>query len=481
MSLDHRRALGLLLCAALMTAWTVDVRSAGEPVVVARVGDQTITSADVEQLATYRKLRRSNPTGDRDQLKALLDELIVERLVTAEARGISLEGRLDITLRIRQAEIQKAAQSYGIDHILPQYYIDSITIDTFYQAHIGRYTAARDQRRVRHLTVFLPGKGVPQTMTTYVDSVYDGWDPQRKIDSLYTRLAAGEDFAVLARIHSEDPQTRGTGGDMGWISSQTLAPGEFAQHCFTQPLHYISRPFVSNIGWHIVQVTGARPAGPLPLDDEIRADIVPRLTEMQSKEIARRISDSLKAAGSLEFIESTIALPDDRLRSDMPLAVANRRDTIWVLQYLNDRLHWIEQNKGVPLGIDEKKNVIRSEYYKHLCWYNALRELGYLDRPEIRSIRAELLADERETMAQLQMTAAGYDPDEAAIEQYYQTHATEFGKPPAPLSEVRHTIRSRLKAERQEQVRREWIRQMTARHGVVRYDERLATISLPSS
>jgi len=481
MSLDRRRALGLLLCAAIIAAWRMGVLSASESVVVARVGDQAITSAEVEQLAAYRKLRRSNPAADRDQLKALLDELIVERLVTAEARGITLEGRLDVALRIRQTETQRAAKSYGIDHILPQYHIDSITIDTFYRAHIGRYTAAHDQRRVRHLTVFLPGKGVPRNATTYVDSLYEGWDPQRKIDSLYTRLAAGEDFAILARVHSEDPQTRGTGGDMGWISPQTLAPGEFAKHCFTQPLHYISRPFVSNIGWHIVQVTDVRPAGPLPLDGEILADIVPHLTEMQSKEIARRISDSLKAAGSLEFIEPTIALPDDRLRADMPLAVANRRDTIWALQYLNDRLHWIEQNHGVPLGIDERKNVIRSEYYKHLCWYNALRELGYLDRPQIQSIRADLLADERETMARLQMTASGYDPAEATIAQYYQTHATEFGKPPAPLSDVRNAIRSRLKAERQEQVRREWIREMTARHGVVRYDERLATISLPSS
>jgi hypothetical protein len=475
-----RNMVGALGLVAAMVINAALISRAGEPAVLARVGGETVTGDELDKVIAYRKLHRLNPAEDLRQLKALLDEAIVEHLIKIEASGISLKDKPDVTVRVRQAEITAAGELYGIDHILPQYRLDSVTIDTFYQAHVGRYTAAHDQRRIRQITVFHPGRGVPRNATTYIDSLYDGWDQHRKIDSLYTRLAMGEDFALLVGRHSEDPHTRGTGGDMGWITPQSVAEGEFSQHCFTQALHLISRPFESNLGWHIVQVTGIRPAGPLPLDLEIHADIVSQLTEMQSKQIARGISDSLMAAGSLEYVGAAIALPDDQLRPQMPLAVANGRDTIWALEYLGDRLHWIKVNQGKPLGIEERKNVIHSEYYKHMCWYTMLRELGYLDRPEISSVRAHMLATERESIVELQLTATGYDPDEASITRYYDTHGADLGTPPPPLSQVRNMIRSKLKAERNARAQREWIQRMTARYGVERFDDHLATVKLPS-
>ncbi|MEW5701013.1 MAG: peptidylprolyl isomerase [Candidatus Zixiibacteriota bacterium] len=439
-----------------------------------------VYGTEVSDLAAQRRLVSSNPAADRQELEALLDQLIEDRLITLEAQRVGLDDHPDARVHIRQAEIGIAGELYGIEHILPQYKLDSFTIDTFYQAHISRYTAAHAQRRVRHITAFHPERQVSRNATTFVDSLYEGWDPQRKIDTLYQRLAAGEDFAAVVRAHSDDPHTRNTGGDMGWISPQTLADGEFSQHVFSQPLNLISRPFQSRLGWHIVQVTGVRPAGPIPLDREVSTDIASQLAEMQSKQIAQRISDSLMAAGTLSFVSANIARSDDQLRPDMPLAVANGRDTIWACEYLMDRLKWIRENQGRALGPDEKRNVIRSEYYKHLCWYNMLRELGYLDRGQIRGVRANALEAERVNIVRLQLTAAGYDPTETAIQNYYRSHTDEFGRPPAPLDQVRNSIRGRLKAERHEQVRREWIRRASARHGVQRFDERLAAITLPS-
>ena len=40
-----------------------------------------------------------------------------------------------------------------------------------------------------------------------------------KIDELRARIAAGEDFAEIAREHSQDDLTRANGGDMGWVQA----------------------------------------------------------------------------------------------------------------------------------------------------------------------------------------------------------------------------------------------------------------------
>jgi len=47
-------------------------------------------------------------------------------------------------------------------------------------------------------------------------------DAKRKIDMLHNRLESGEDFAALAMNFSENPNTAGNGGDMGFVSESQL-------------------------------------------------------------------------------------------------------------------------------------------------------------------------------------------------------------------------------------------------------------------
>ena len=45
---------------------------------------------------------------------------------------------------------------------------------------------------------------------------------ERKIQALYARLRAGDDFATVAQEYSEDPRTASGGGDMGFIPASAL-------------------------------------------------------------------------------------------------------------------------------------------------------------------------------------------------------------------------------------------------------------------
>ncbi len=74
---------------------------------------------------------------------------------------------------------------------------------------------------------------------------------------LKQRIEAGEDFARLARSHSEDPASAAAGGDLGWVDPGTMVP-EFEQQMGKLKPGQISEPFQSRFGWHIVQVLERR-------------------------------------------------------------------------------------------------------------------------------------------------------------------------------------------------------------------------------
>jgi len=82
-------------------------------------------------------------------------------------------------------------------------------------------------------------------------------DISNKLKVLKTRIQGGDDFAALAKSHSEDTASAVNGGDLGWSNPGTMAPEFEAQ---VQPLQpgEISEPFKTQFGWHIVQVLERR-------------------------------------------------------------------------------------------------------------------------------------------------------------------------------------------------------------------------------
>jgi len=92
-------------------------------------------------------------------------------------------------------------------------------------------------------------------------------DLEKSIESLRKRAAAGEDFATLAKEHSDGPsKTRGGALDMS--DRNTLTPS-FARWAFTLSPGKISPVFVSPFGYHILKVT-ERNKGATPDADQVR-------------------------------------------------------------------------------------------------------------------------------------------------------------------------------------------------------------------
>lgn len=82
-------------------------------------------------------------------------------------------------------------------------------------------------------------------------------EAQRKLAQMRERVLLGEDFAALARAHSEDPGSAASGGDLGWVNPGQMVP-EFEKAMADLKPGELSPPVQSQFGWHLIQVLERR-------------------------------------------------------------------------------------------------------------------------------------------------------------------------------------------------------------------------------
>jgi len=78
-----------------------------------------------------------------------------------------------------------------------------------------------------------------------------------RIGELQALLAAGGDFAEVARAHSEDPGSAAHGGDLGCFSAGTMVP-EFEEAAFALKPGETSEPVLSPYGYHLIKLREKR-------------------------------------------------------------------------------------------------------------------------------------------------------------------------------------------------------------------------------
>ena len=82
-------------------------------------------------------------------------------------------------------------------------------------------------------------------------------DARNKLLGLRERIQNGEDFAALARAHSDDAGSAANGGDLGWASPGQMVP-EFEKAMNALKPNQLSDPVRSSFGLHLIQVLDRR-------------------------------------------------------------------------------------------------------------------------------------------------------------------------------------------------------------------------------
>tara|TARA_R110002050_G_scaffold71891_2_gene154616 strand:+ start:2639 stop:3904 length:1266 start_codon:yes stop_codon:yes gene_type:complete len=82
-------------------------------------------------------------------------------------------------------------------------------------------------------------------------------DAEKRLEQLRERVLNGDDFAELARAHSDDTGSAIEGGSLGWSSPGAMVP-EFEEKMNELPVSGISDVFKSRFGWHLIKIVDRR-------------------------------------------------------------------------------------------------------------------------------------------------------------------------------------------------------------------------------
>lgn len=201
---------------------------------------------------------------------------------TMEAMGMTPEAvREDIR---RSLSIQKVFQS----EVLPKVKVDDAAIESFYKANL-EHMKRPEQVKVRHILV-----KVDKDATSVEKGAAKG-----KAEALRKRIAAGEDFAKVAKESSDDTGSAKNGGELPWLSpGQAVTP--FDKAAFALEKGQISNVVETPFGYHIIQLEDRRPASTVPLD-EAKDTITKMLQQRQAEAQFRARVEELKSAGKVEI------------------------------------------------------------------------------------------------------------------------------------------------------------------------------------
>ena len=118
-------------------------------------------------------------------------------------------------------------------------------------------------------------------------------DQKEKAEDVKQQLEDDGDFAELAKENSEDPGSAENGGDLGCLGKGETVP-EFEQAAFGAEQGEIVGPVQTEFGYHVLQITDAKPEQTRPLE-EVESQIRSQLaTEKQSEAFSRWIEEQQK-------------------------------------------------------------------------------------------------------------------------------------------------------------------------------------------
>lgn len=120
----------------------------------------------------------------------------------------------------------------------------------------------------------------------------DDSEAQKRLLALRERIKDGDDFAQLARAHSDDKGSAINGGSLDWVGPGALVPA-FEEAMNKLTINEISQPVQTQFGWHMIQVLDreSQDNSDQFKKDKVREEIRKRKIEEETELWLRRLRD----------------------------------------------------------------------------------------------------------------------------------------------------------------------------------------------
>ena len=195
----------------------------------------TVTQDDIDK--AVEDIRRQNNINQEQLVEALKEQ------------GMTLPGyRQDLKRQITRLKVISIAVRSRVS-------ISDDDVKTYYEQNV-KSTGVDRKVHASHIFVAIPDGGTVQQVE----------DKRTFAAQLVQRARAGEDFAKLAREHSEDAATRKEGGDLGWFGRGSL-PSAIEEIVFNMEPGEVRGPVRAERGFHVLKLTDKKDEQVRPLSE----------------------------------------------------------------------------------------------------------------------------------------------------------------------------------------------------------------------
>lgn len=243
---------------------------------------------------------------DSAEFNRVLDGLIDVRLMAmeAEARGLNE----DPQARFRLQSIRDNTLSNILIETVVAERVDEAAVRKMYEAQIS-ISELGEEAHVRQIVV--PTKA--------------------DMDAIMAELDSGTDFAVLASQRSIDESTRLEGGDLGYLSEDSVPPA-FAQAIKSTATGGVSRPFETSNGWRVLKIEERREEAP-PSLEELRGPILNYLGMIEIDKLLKQLRsesqiDRKSSASAAPLRTDPFSIAPEEEDEEMPRRIEAQADTV---------------------------------------------------------------------------------------------------------------------------------------------------------
>ncbi len=283
-SITRTKCIAVALCSVALFACQGTPGSSTaakqEGQVLAEVNGKKITSGDfsreVKNLPEYLRAMATTPQGRKE----MLDTMVIRELILQKASKDGLDKGPEIEEKLQELKKRLIVEAFLKKKVETDAQISDADLKKFYDQNIDKFKAG-EQIRASHILV----------------------KTEQQAKDILTQLKGGAAFEELAKKNSVDSSSA-KGGDLGWFGKGAMVP-VFERAALALKEGQVSDVVKSDFGFHIIKLTGKRPAGTRPFD-EVKDQIKAALMPSKQQEIFQKIKDELKKSAKITVKEDAL-------------------------------------------------------------------------------------------------------------------------------------------------------------------------------
>jgi len=179
----------------------------------------------------------------------------------------------------------------------------------FYDDNLTRFEQP-EMVRASHVLV------ATRDLTTNQDYSDEKKAEKRKLaEDVRKRAKAGEDFAKLAKDHSDDPGSKNTGGEYTFPRGQMVPAFEAA--AFSLGTNEVSDVVITEFGYHVIKVSEKIPAKTVEFA-KVQKDLKEDLKQQELQKLAPDYIKKLVADANMQILDEKLKLPEEPTAQPSP-------------------------------------------------------------------------------------------------------------------------------------------------------------------